>query len=71
MFLFVPESTGGDDLRAEARQMGTAVQPDPEPKRNAFIRSDQYNFILLGIPSVRHGSLRKSQAAARRRIRRD
>jgi Peptidase family M28 len=28
------------------------VQSDPEPLRNVFIRSDQYNFIRHGIPSV-------------------
>jgi len=28
------------------------VQPDPEPLRNVFIRSDQYNFIRQGIPSL-------------------
>ena len=32
--------------------MGVEVQPDPEPKRNVFIRSDQYNFVRHGIPSV-------------------
>jgi Zn-dependent M28 family amino/carboxypeptidase len=26
--------------------------PDPEPLRNLFVRSDQYNFIRRGIPSV-------------------
>jgi Zn-dependent M28 family amino/carboxypeptidase len=46
------ESTVGEDVRAVARQMGIEVQPDPEPKRNVFIRSDQYNFIRRGIPSV-------------------
>jgi Zn-dependent M28 family amino/carboxypeptidase len=46
------ESTVGDDVRAVARQMGIEVQPDPEPKRNVFIRSDQYNFVRRGIPSV-------------------
>lgn len=46
------ESTVGDDVRGEAHRMGIEVQPDPEPKRNVFIRSDQYNFILRGIPSV-------------------
>ena len=25
---------------------------DPEPQRNAFIRSDQYNFIRHGIPAL-------------------
>jgi len=46
------ESTLGDDIRAVAQQMGVAVQPDPEPGRNVFIRSDQYNFIRHGIPSL-------------------
>jgi hypothetical protein len=32
--------------------MGLRVQPDPEPQRNVFIRSDQYNFILHGAPSL-------------------
>ena len=26
------------------------VQADPEPQRNIFIRSDQYNFIRHGVP---------------------
>jgi hypothetical protein len=46
------ESTIGDDVRAVAREEGIAVQADPEPKRNVFIRSDQYNFVRRGIPSV-------------------
>jgi peptidase M28-like protein len=28
------------------------VQADPEPLRNLFIRSDQYNFIRQGVPSL-------------------
>jgi Zn-dependent M28 family amino/carboxypeptidase len=32
--------------------MGIKAQPDPEPVRNIFIRSDQYNFVRQGIPSV-------------------
>lgn len=35
-----------------AEAMGVQPQPDPEPQRNAFIRSDQYNFIRRGIPGV-------------------
>jgi hypothetical protein len=46
------ESTLGDDIRAVARQMGVAVAPDPEPARNVFIRSDQYNFVRHGIPAL-------------------
>jgi len=32
--------------------MGIAVQLDPDPARNSFIRSDQYSFILHGIPAL-------------------
>jgi hypothetical protein len=46
------ESTLGDDVRAVAKDMGIAVQIDPEPARNSFIRSDQYSFILRGIPAL-------------------
>jgi hypothetical protein len=46
------ESTLGDDVRAVAKPMGIEVQPDPEPKRNVFIRSDQYSFVRHGIPAV-------------------
>jgi Peptidase family M28 len=46
------ESTVGDDARAVAAQMGVKTQPDPEPARNVFIRSDQYSFVRVGIPSV-------------------
>jgi Zn-dependent M28 family amino/carboxypeptidase len=46
------ESTLGDDVRAVAKEMGIEVQLDPEPARNSFIRSDQYSFILHGIPAL-------------------
>jgi Zn-dependent M28 family amino/carboxypeptidase len=46
------ESTVGDDARDVAQRMGIKAQPDPEPVRNIFIRSDQYNFVRTGIPSV-------------------
>ena len=29
------------------------MQPDPEPLRNSFIRSDQYSFVRRGIPAVK------------------
>ena len=48
----IEESTVGDDARAVAAQMGVKTQPDPEPARNVFIRSDQYSFVRVGIPSV-------------------
>ena len=46
------ESDLGADVRAVAAALGIEVQPDPEPLRNRFIRSDQYSFVRLGIPAV-------------------
>jgi hypothetical protein len=46
------ESDLGDRLRAVAAPLGVAIQNDPEPARNLFIRSDQYNFIRSGIPAL-------------------
>ena len=46
------ESDLGDRLRAVAAPLGVTAQNDPEPQRNLFIRSDQYNFIRRGIPSL-------------------
>ena len=48
----VGESDLGDMVRVVARSLNIEVQPDPEPLRNSFIRSDQYNFIRHGIPSL-------------------
>jgi len=46
------ESDLGDRAREVAQAHGIRVQPDPEPQRNLFIRSDQYNFIRHGIPAL-------------------
>jgi Zn-dependent M28 family amino/carboxypeptidase len=46
------ESDLGGDAEAVARSLGVAPQADLEPKRNIFIRSDQYSFIRQGIPSL-------------------
>src|ERR1700730_8422375 len=44
------------DLGDRATQVGThlnlQMQPDPLPLLNVFIRSDQYNFVRHGIPSL-------------------
>src|SRR6202011_1079440 len=47
------ESDLGDRVREAAQLSGVRVQPDPEPLRNIFIRSDQYNFVRHGIPAVK------------------
>jgi Zn-dependent M28 family amino/carboxypeptidase len=46
------ESTLGVDASEVAQSLGVRSQPDPEPQRNSFIRSDQYNFIRSGIPAL-------------------
>ncbi len=46
------ESDLGDDVTAVASSLGLKTEPDPEPKRNIFIRSDQYSFIRQGIPAL-------------------
>ena len=44
----IDESDLGGDAAAVAKSMGIEPQADPEPKRNRFIRSDQYSFIRAG-----------------------
>jgi Zn-dependent M28 family amino/carboxypeptidase len=46
------ESDLGEMVEKVAESYGVKVQPDPEPQRNSFIRSDQYSFIRHGIPSL-------------------
>ena len=45
-------STLGDDVAAASNILGYAVAPDPMPEENNFIRSDQYSFVLQGVPAV-------------------
>lgn len=46
------ESDLGEMAASIAESLGVKPQPDPQPQRNAFIRSDQYNFIRHGIPGL-------------------
>jgi hypothetical protein len=46
------ESDLKDDVTVVAAAAGLDVLPDPEPKRNSFIRSDQYSFIRRGVPAL-------------------
>ena len=50
--LGLDDSDLGDRVREITQSLGVKVQPDPEPLRNLFVRSDQYNFIRHGVPSV-------------------
>jgi Zn-dependent M28 family amino/carboxypeptidase len=52
MVLGLDESDLGQDIRATASELGLAVQADPEPRRNRFVRSDQYSFVKAGIPAL-------------------
>ena len=44
------ESDLANDLKKVARPLAIEVLSDPEPERNAFVRSDQYSFIRTGVP---------------------
>lgn len=50
--LGLAESDLGDAARQVAESDGVSVQPDPQPLRNVFVRSDQYSFIRHGIPAL-------------------
>jgi Zn-dependent M28 family amino/carboxypeptidase len=50
--LGLSDSDLGDRAAEVAGSFGVRVQPDPMPLRNSFVRSDQYNFIRHGIPSL-------------------
>jgi hypothetical protein len=46
------ESNMADDARRAGVAVGVPVITDPEPEENRFVRSDQYSFILRGIPAL-------------------
>ncbi len=46
------ESDLADDARRAGAAAGVEVITDPEPEENRFVRSDQYSFILRGIPAL-------------------
>jgi Zn-dependent M28 family amino/carboxypeptidase len=46
------ESNLADDARAVGAAQGVEVITDPEPEENRFVRSDQYSFILRGVPAL-------------------
>jgi hypothetical protein len=39
-------------VQSAAKRIGYSLSPDPMPEENFFIRSDQYSFVLRGIPAV-------------------
>jgi Zn-dependent M28 family amino/carboxypeptidase len=46
------ESTLADDVRAVGAAHHIEIAPDPEPDRNSFTRTDQYSFVLAGVPAL-------------------
>jgi Zn-dependent M28 family amino/carboxypeptidase len=46
------ESTLADDTRAVGAEHQIEIAVDPEPDRNSFTRTDQYSFVLAGIPAL-------------------
>ena len=45
-------SSLGEETAAAAKALGFDVSPDPMPEETSFIRSDQYSFVLQGVPAV-------------------
>lgn len=41
-----------DNVKFAAGYLGLEVEPDPEPSENRFVRSDQYSFVVNGIPAL-------------------
>jgi Zn-dependent M28 family amino/carboxypeptidase len=65
------ESDLGDLARKVAQSRGVNVQSDPEPQRNIFIRSDQYNFIRHGIPALAMGVAPDPNSAEQKKLFKD
>ena len=45
-------STMGAIVARAAARMGVRLSPDPLPEEGLFTRSDHYNFVRMGVPSV-------------------
>jgi hypothetical protein len=45
-------STLIEPVKAACAYLNIALEPDPEPEQNRFIRSDQYSFVTAGIPAL-------------------
>jgi len=45
-------STLGPIVAKAASSVGVTMSPDPDPSQGIFVRSDHYNFVRQGIPSV-------------------
>ena len=50
--LGAPHSTLLKPVQRATAYLGIALETDPEPEQNRFIRSDQYSFVTAGIPAL-------------------
>lgn len=41
-----------ENVKFAAGYLGLDVEKDPEPEQNRFVRSDQYSFVVSGIPAL-------------------
>lgn len=41
-----------NNVKMAASYLGLEVEKDPEPNENRFVRSDQYSFVMNGIPAL-------------------
>jgi hypothetical protein len=41
-----------NNVKFAAKYLGLDVEQDPEPNENRFVRSDQYSFVMNGIPAL-------------------
>jgi hypothetical protein len=41
-----------NNVKFAANYLGLEVEKDPEPNENRFVRSDQYSFVMNGIPAL-------------------
>ncbi|TGX52918.1 M20/M25/M40 family metallo-hydrolase [Sphingomonas gei] len=45
-------STMGEIVARAGARMGVRVSPDPMPEEQFFVRSDHFNFVKAGVPSI-------------------
>ncbi len=45
-------SSLGEVASRAARRLGLELVPDPQPEEVIFVRSDQYSFVRIGVPSL-------------------
>jgi hypothetical protein len=50
--LGVEHSSLEQQVQPAAKRIGYSLSPDPMPEENFFVRSDQYSFVLQGVPAV-------------------